>query len=74
MAKKKEQIRTWTQMSTSFPPEEPTEERMKVVTELWNGDVRAEHSYKKNPKDAEPASNTCEENGIPWQWYLEPVK
>ena len=26
-----------------------TKERMKVVQDLWTGDVRTEHGYKKNP-------------------------
>ena len=37
---------------------------MKVVTELWNGDIRTEHSYKKNPKMLNQLQY-CEESGIP---------
>merc|ERR1712203_808960 len=42
-----------------------TEQRMKVVTELWTGDVRAEHSYKKSPKMLNQLQY-CEEQGIPY--------
>jgi len=41
-----------------------TDERMKIVSELWSGDVRTEHSYKKNPKMLSQLQY-CEENGIP---------
>merc|ERR550532_906325 len=65
MAKKKEQIRTLdTDVYVISAQKNLTEERMKVVTELWNGDVRAEHSYKKNPKMLNQLQY-CEENGIP---------
>lgn len=41
-----------------------TEERMKIVSELWAGEVRTEHSYKKNPKMLSQLQY-CEERGIP---------
>lgn len=41
-----------------------TDERMKIVSELWSADVRTEHSYKKNPKMLSQLQY-CEENGIP---------
>jgi len=40
------------------------EERMRVCSELWNGDVKTESSYKKNPKLLQQLQY-CEENGIP---------
>lgn len=40
------------------------EERMKVVQELWSGNVKTEHSYKKNPKMLNQLQY-CEDNGIP---------
>ena len=65
MAKKKEQIRTLdTDVYVISAQKNLTEERMKVVTELWDGDIRAEHSYKKNPKMLNQLQY-CEENGIP---------
>ena len=65
MAKKKQPIRTLdTDVYVISAQKNLTEERMKVVTELWDGDVRAEHSYKKNPKMLNQLQY-CEENGIP---------
>merc|ERR1712107_894521 len=65
MAKKKEQIRTVdTDVYVISAQKNLAEERMKVVTELWNGDIRAEHSYKKNPKMLNQLQY-CEEQGIP---------
>lgn len=65
MAKKKEQVRTIdTDVYVISAQKNLAEERMKVVTELWIGDVRAEHSYKKNPKMLNQLQY-CEENGIP---------
>ncbi|XP_076446744.1 histidine--tRNA ligase, cytoplasmic-like isoform X3 [Babylonia areolata] len=40
------------------------EERLKLCAELWNADIKAEQSYKKNPK-ALTQFQYCEENGIP---------
>merc|ERR1712107_92047 len=65
MAKEKEQIRTVdTGVYVISAQKNLAEERMKVVTELWNGDIRAEHSYKKNPKMLNQLQY-CEEQGIP---------
>ena len=65
MAKKKEQNRTIdTDVFVISAQKNLVEERMKVVTELWNGGVRAEHSYKKNPKMLNQLQY-CEEQGIP---------
>ncbi|XP_076641697.1 histidine--tRNA ligase isoform X2 [Halictus rubicundus] len=40
------------------------EERMKIVSDLWNAGLKAEHSYKKNAKILAQLQH-CEENGIP---------
>merc|ERR1712107_854128 len=65
MAKEKEQIRTVdTGVYVISAQKNLAEERMKVVTELWNGDIRAKHSYKKNPKMLNQLQY-CEEQGIP---------
>lgn len=39
------------------------EERMKIVLDLWNNGLKAEHSYKKNAKLLKQLQH-CEENGI----------
>lgn len=41
-----------------------TEERMKIVSELWKNNIRTEHSYKKNAKVLNQLQY-CEENTIP---------
>ena len=41
-----------------------TEERMKICQELWDADVKVEHSYKKNPKMLSQLQ-FCEEKQIP---------
>lgn len=40
------------------------EERLKLVTELWNANIKAELLYKKNPKLLSQLQH-CEESGIP---------
>ncbi|XP_031839853.1 histidine--tRNA ligase isoform X3 [Nomia melanderi] len=40
------------------------EERMKILLDLWNSGLKAEHSYKKNAKLLVQLQH-CEENGIP---------
>ncbi|XP_053974613.1 histidine--tRNA ligase, cytoplasmic isoform X3 [Hylaeus volcanicus] len=40
------------------------EERMRILSELWNAGLKAEHSYKKNIKLLGQLQY-CEENGIP---------
>lgn len=42
-----------------------TDERLKLVTELWKSDIRAEHSYKANAKILN-ILQSCEEKGIPY--------
>jgi len=41
-----------------------TEERMKIVSELWKNNIRTEHSYKKNAKILSQLQY-CEDNTIP---------
>jgi len=41
------------------------EERMKIVSELWQAGIRSEHSYKRNPKMLTQLQ-FCEESGIPY--------
>jgi len=65
LAKKNEKARTVdTQVFVITAQKNLAEERMKVVQELWTGDVRTEHSYKKNPKMLNQLQY-CEDNGIP---------
>jgi histidyl-tRNA synthetase len=40
------------------------EKRLEILTRLWNGNVKAEHSYKSNPKLLAQLQH-CEENQIP---------
>jgi len=40
------------------------EERMKILVDLWEAGVKAEHFYKKNAKILAQLQH-CEENGIP---------
>ena len=42
------------------------EERMKLITELWDADIRTEQSYKKNPKMLTQLQY-CEEQG---EWTM----
>ena len=64
LAKKKELVRTVdTQVYVISAQKNLTEERMKVVQELWSGDIKTEHSYKKNPKMLNQLQY-CEDNGI----------
>lgn len=41
------------------------EHRMTVCKDLWNAGIKAEQSYKKNPKLLVQLQH-CEENEIPW--------
>jgi len=41
-----------------------TEERMKIVSDLWKNNIRTEHSYKKNAKILSQLQY-CEDNTIP---------
>merc|ERR1712002_1066794 len=39
-------------------------ERMKIISDLWEAGIKAEHSYKKNPKMLNQLQ-FCEDSGIP---------
>lgn len=41
------------------------EKRLKIIGDLWNAGIRAEHSYKINPKLLVQLQH-CEEHGIPY--------
>jgi len=41
------------------------EERIKIISELWEAGIRSEHSYKKNPKMLTQLQ-FCEDTGIPF--------
>lgn len=41
------------------------EKRLKIIGDLWNAGIRAEHSYKLNPKLLVQLQH-CEEHGIPY--------
>lgn len=41
------------------------EKRLKIIGDLWNAGIRAEHSYKVNPKLLVQLQ-FCEEHGIPY--------
>lgn len=45
------------------------EKRLEIVSELWQADIRTEHSYKLNPKLLVQLQH-CEENGIPYALVL----
>merc|ERR1712127_29721 len=65
LAKKEGKVKTVdTQVYVVSAQKNLMEERMKVVNELWQGDIRTEHSYKKNPKMLNQLQY-CEENSIP---------
>jgi histidyl-tRNA synthetase len=40
------------------------EKRLEILAKLWNGNIKAEHSYKANPKLLQQLQH-CEENQIP---------
>jgi len=41
------------------------EKRLEILSKLWDGDIKAEHSYKQNPKLLAQLQH-CEENQIPF--------
>ncbi|XP_077122250.1 histidine--tRNA ligase, cytoplasmic [Ranitomeya variabilis] len=60
-----EKIRTTdTQVLVAAAQKKLLEERMKLISELWNAGVKAELLYKKNPKLLNQLQY-CEESGIP---------
>lgn len=56
---------TETQVYVTTAQKNLHEERIKLVRELWDEDIKAEHPYKKNPKMLSQLQY-CEENGIPF--------
>uniref|UniRef100_A0A4W3JSS1 histidine--tRNA ligase n=1 Tax=Callorhinchus milii TaxID=7868 RepID=A0A4W3JSS1_CALMI len=55
---------TETQVLVAAAQKKLLEERMKLVAELWNSGIKAEITYKKNPKLLNQLQY-CEETGIP---------
>uniref|UniRef100_F6ZY44 histidine--tRNA ligase n=1 Tax=Ciona intestinalis TaxID=7719 RepID=F6ZY44_CIOIN len=53
-----------TQVFVASPQKGFVEEKMKIINELWNANIKAEMSYKKNPKMLNQMQH-CEESGIP---------
>lgn len=45
------------------------EKRLEMLAKLWNGNIKAEHSYKSNPKLLAQLQH-CEENQIPFALIL----
>lgn len=66
LAKEKQKIRTTEiQVYVAAAQKNLVEHRMTVCRDLWNAGIKAEHSYKKNPKLLVQLQH-CEENTIPW--------
>ncbi|XP_068133906.1 histidine--tRNA ligase, cytoplasmic [Hyperolius riggenbachi] len=55
---------TETQVLVAAAQKKLLEERMKLIAEFWNGGIKAEMLYKKNPKLLSQLQY-CEETGIP---------
>lgn len=65
MAKEKTKIRAVeTQVFVASAQKNLLEERMKLIKELWDAGIKAEQSYKKNPKMLNQLQY-CEEEMIP---------
>lgn len=65
LAKEKRKVRTTEiQVYVAAAQKDLVEHRMCVCKDLWNAGVKAEHSYKKNPKLLAQLQH-CEENEIP---------
>lgn len=66
LAKEKQKMRTTeVQVFVAAAQKNLVEHRMAICKDLWNAGVKAEHSYKKNPKLLAQLQH-CEENEIPW--------
>lgn len=66
LAKEKQKVRTTeVQVFVAAAQKNLVEHRMAICKDLWNAGVKAEHSYKKNPKLLAQLQH-CEENEIPW--------
>lgn len=65
-AREKQKVRTTEiQVFVAAAQKDLVEHRMSVCKDLWNAGIKAEHSYKKNPKLLAQLQH-CEENVIPW--------
>jgi len=66
LAKQKQKVRTTElQVYVASVQKDMVEHRMSICKDLWNAGIKAEHSYKKNPKLLAQLQH-CEENNIPW--------
>lgn len=66
LAKEKRKVRTTeVQVFVAAAQKNLVEHRMTACKDLWNAGIKAEHSYKKNPKLLAQLQH-CEENEIPW--------
>jgi histidyl-tRNA synthetase len=65
MTKNQSKVRTVeTQVYVVTAQKKLVEERMKIVSELWDAGIKCEHSYKCNPKMLNQLQD-CEDSGIP---------
>lgn len=66
LAKEKQKVRTTeVQVFVAAAQKNLVEHRMTACRDLWNAGIKAEQSYKKNPKLLAQLQH-CEENEIPW--------
>lgn len=66
LAKAKKKVRTTEiQVFVAAAQKNLIEHRMTICKDLWNAGIKAEQSYKKNPKLLAQLQH-CEENEIPW--------
>lgn len=66
LAREKQKVRTTEiQVFVAAAQKDLVKHRMSVCRDLWNAGIKAEHSYKKNPKLLAQLQH-CEENEIPW--------
>merc|ERR1719285_1476584 len=65
MTKNKTKVRTVeTQVCVISAQKNLAEERMKIIADLWEAGIKAEHFYKKNPKMLNQLQ-FCEDSGVP---------
>lgn len=66
LAKEKQKVRTTeVQVYVAAAQKNLVKHRMTICRDLWNSGIKAEHSFKKNPKILAQLQH-CEENEIPW--------
>ncbi|XP_023237018.1 histidine--tRNA ligase, cytoplasmic-like [Centruroides sculpturatus] len=56
---------TCTEVYVASAQKKMIQERMKLCRELWDANIKTEHSYKLNPKLLDQLQY-CEEHAIPW--------